>query len=313
MRNFRSWISHLGHGKFPVVDFPPGTWEISGRGFPTWDMGSNIGENKATGRATVHQIIQKGAAPCVHIGLQGAYKMEVLWCTIKEYRRISVWAKEISARRIRQMIQTGIFPEEVRRMTIGKTGAKYTYQIKLTNPEEVNKLSRMRCVDATIPTDTNSQVLTDPDSRKPTLFSLDMTIPVGSFLDIAMQNKLIRREYQTYLSNHAKRKPEESGDHLRTSKNLKNRYIVRCNRNMGNSLYEYSKQTGLTMKESYVVLLMEYLNSPAGHTAMRIAQVIEDKHYPKAKEKEDSKYGYVVCGNGQAQTQPGQHVRSPSA
>ena len=225
--------------------------------------------------------------------------MEISWCSIKEYRRIATWAKEISVRRIRQLIQAGIFPEEVRRIAAGKVGAKYTYQIKLSNPEEVDKLLRIRYVETIaqkddVATNTNAQVLNATDNRPQTSFFLDMELPVGSYFDIAMQNKIIRKKYNEYLSNCGASNTDVAGDHS-TKGRLKNRHIVRCNINMKNALCKYANHTGLTMKEAYVVLLMEYLNSPAGKIAVCTAQAINNKHNIKKTKKEDTKYGHAVC------------------
>jgi hypothetical protein len=225
--------------------------------------------------------------------------MEVSWCSIKEYRRIATWAKEISVRRIRQLIQANIFPEEVRRIPAGKAGAKYTYQIRLSKPEEVDKLSHTRYFETIaqkddVATNTKVQILNATDSHPPTSFRLDMAAPIGSFIDIALQNKIIKQKYNEYLSNCGASNTDVAGDHS-TKGRLKNRHIVRCNINMKNALCEYAKHTGLTMKEAYVVLLMKYLNSPAGKIALCTAQTINNKHNIKKTEKEDIKYGHAVC------------------
>jgi len=257
MRNFRSSFGpqeisgrHLDHRKFPVV---------------IWTTGSNMHINEKK---------------------EGGLVLSELWCSIGEYRHIAHWTKDFTERRIRQMLQTGTFPAEYRRVMYGKSGKKYHYQIKLTKDEDIRKLVNMRSADLYVKehADANKgpdfHMVKNQDKRTPSAYNLNIKVPVASYLDVIMQNTIIQHHYRIVLNHQGKAKAGLN-DYCETaghSESRKNRYNIRCNENMRMALHEYAQQYGLTIKEAYVHMLMEYLKTPEGRVVMCMAQATESSN-----------------------------------
>ena len=215
------------------------------------------------------------------------------WCSIKEYRSISPWTKEVSERRIRQMIQTGVFPGEVRKVAHGRSG--YAYQIRLTDEEEIKKLYRMRFTESTKDSYADtvaagySSARRSPDSSPPA-YQLNFQVPAATMLDLAMQDKTIRRNYRNYLRACSRKASVPANGANATVP--KKRYCVRCSEDMYATLQAHSSIHGLTIKESFVMMLMEYLNTTDGQVALCMSQAINNMH---RTEREDKYNGSNVC------------------
>jgi len=218
------------------------------------------------------------------------------WCSIREYRQISPWTKEMSERRLRQIMQAGVFPGEVRKVARGRSG--YTYQIKLTDEEEIKKLYRLRFTVATkdiYPTDSvpagyggTRHAAETPSS---TAYQLNLQVPAATMLDLAMQNKMIRRNYRNYLRSCSRKVSFPVSD-----ANVavpRKRYCIRCSEDMYATLQAHASIHGLTIKESFVMMLMEYLSTADGQVTLYMNQAANTNTH--RTEKEEKYNGSNVC------------------
>ena len=193
-------------------------------------------------------------------GQQGA------WCTINEFRKVNLAAREMALRTLQKKANEGLLPVPMKRI-LHPNGKSYTYLLNITDPKEIKRLIAYRTVknvQKSNPARPNTQAADlsteiPGNNKKSPLLRLSIRVPADSLVDIAMNTPLIRKTFIQQLNHIAKTAKEAGFD--KTPQTRKKRYDIRIKRETRNYIQKYAKDMSMTENAAFISLFMECLHS----------------------------------------------------
>lgn len=190
---------------------------------------------------------------------------EEYWCTIKEYRRINLWARGLTLRWIQKRAKIGVLPIPVKRVLHPKGGKDPMYLLNLTDPGEISSLIAYRKVQAY----KKANNITSDNSQKPGSYCeppvrkeqsnqsrLNISVPPGTPIDIVMQSKNYRNMSVFLIGCLAGNKSTKT---VKETNSTKNRYNLCLSGKTYEYVRRYAKDTKQTMCTAFVSLLSNIL------------------------------------------------------
>ncbi|MEI6313830.1 MAG: hypothetical protein WCO89_03085 [Syntrophus sp. (in: bacteria)] len=197
-----------------------------------------------------------------------AQKQEI-WCTIKEYKRINSWAREVTPRWLRKRAKEGLLLNKVEKV-LHPSGKYHTYLINIIDPTEIRFLSSYRKnqeyqkdnphifkPDIQAP-DPCSKVSDNDDTESALPLRIGIRAPIGSLSGIVLQSKLYRNIFLAHLEDMAVKASIKPGEKVQTRRKL---YRLPLKSGTLNYLQSQAEDMDLSVNAAVSFLLMEFLQA----------------------------------------------------
>ncbi|MFA5180425.1 MAG: hypothetical protein WC405_03835 [Syntrophales bacterium] len=189
------------------------------------------------------------------------------WCTIKEYKKINPWAREVKIRCLQIRAKEGMLLDPVKKV-LHPSGKYHIYLVSITDPKSLKALRFYRSVkeyqkanilrpDSQMP-DPYWESPDNDDAESPRSLRLSIRITIGTPIAIVMQSKLYRDIFLNQLEDMAERSSKKTEEKLPTRRN---QYRIPLKTKTFNYVKSYAGDMGLTVSAAFLSLFMEFLQA----------------------------------------------------
>lgn len=176
-----------------------------------------------------------------------------MWCTLKEYKKIKPWAREVTLRWLQLRAKENMLPDPIRK-TAHPTSRRLMFFINITDPKDLIALRSYREVKEYQKTHKPPKPKTSVHNQKRLFFH----IPTGTPYELVMKSKQHRDVFLCQLEAMAESLLKNKAHVPAVDRS---RYSLMLSYNTHKYIDNYAKELGLSANAVLVMLFVEFCQS----------------------------------------------------